>query len=66
MQQQHDIIYHHHPLSNLLLHQQGSDLEEVILNDTPISPTTPRLRTEGEGLGLVGAALELAKRTQLL
>ena len=65
MQQQHDIIYHHHPLSNLLLHQQGSDLEEVILNDAPISPTTPRLRTEGEGLGLVGAALELAKRTQI-
>ena len=25
----------------------GSDLEEVVLEDTPISPTTPRTRTEG-------------------
>ncbi|CAJ1362923.1 unnamed protein product [Effrenium voratum] len=27
----------------------GSDLEEVVLEDTPISPTTPRTRTEGMG-----------------
>mgnify|MGYP002804018184 FL=1 len=35
------------PISLQHLATEGSDLEEVILNDAPISPTTPRLRTEG-------------------
>jgi len=35
------------PISLQHLATDGSDLEEVMLVDTPISPTTPRLRTEG-------------------
>eukprot|EP00435_Cladocopium_sp_Y103_P033553 s3136_g8.t1 len=35
------------PISLQHLATDGSDLEEVMLVDTPISPTTPRLRPEG-------------------
>ncbi|CAJ1406803.1 unnamed protein product [Effrenium voratum] len=37
------------PMACEQLGTEGSDLEEVVLEDTPISPTTPRTRTEGMG-----------------